>query len=570
MASRFGRRNLVCFYCNKRSGIKYDGLINRWECASCDAINYLDENGDITDPPTASTFADSPLPVERRYAIPRPDSPPVRVTDPFSSTEDSIFCTTCLKNQHLYTSSLAQYEDVDDSSSPNHKDKERQYYKYRQALEKRYPQVCEDCEPKVLEKIKDATKTAKTDYLRKILEKSRSKKTASRKITLPGIIQFTGKNLWYAGIILQLFWHIKMLALAAIYSSTVPFEFSLAPSVSAAIAKFAPINYPRLGLYISTAAVWWNPKFKQLGIGFAKHVSGFGEWYTYQAIILVFRAFVYYIMGTAFMINDPYGSASIATHMFAFVFVIYLAGASHHTIKVDMTPLWMATPERLQNVGPATRSPSSPTTMEDLLNAMTPSKKSRRPVSQDTAPVLPPHLDPIKKERFAALEAMDWAPTPTQAEPVPQYRAFQHSQTSPRSGQLFGEAPVAEQKGPFWYHVPPAPITPAQRLRNPPNQPRLRVTPTEAKGGLFQPTSKIPTLQNSKPKEVEFAQPKLFVKPKDDDLADLMGSFSLGVDQTEDLTAEGFTLKTLGRVLGAALFGGLVLIWIGVIPTPSI
>jgi hypothetical protein len=37
------RKNLVCFYCNKRSGIKYDGFIKQWECRQCDSVNFLDE-----------------------------------------------------------------------------------------------------------------------------------------------------------------------------------------------------------------------------------------------------------------------------------------------------------------------------------------------------------------------------------------------------------------------------------------------------------------------------------------------------------------------------------------------
>lgn len=37
------RKNLVCFYCNKRSDIKYDGFIKQWECRQCDSVNFLDE-----------------------------------------------------------------------------------------------------------------------------------------------------------------------------------------------------------------------------------------------------------------------------------------------------------------------------------------------------------------------------------------------------------------------------------------------------------------------------------------------------------------------------------------------
>jgi hypothetical protein len=33
----------VCFYCNKRSDIKYDGFLTQWECTKCDSVNFLDE-----------------------------------------------------------------------------------------------------------------------------------------------------------------------------------------------------------------------------------------------------------------------------------------------------------------------------------------------------------------------------------------------------------------------------------------------------------------------------------------------------------------------------------------------
>lgn len=43
MAPTFGRKFLTCFYCNKKSGIKYDGLIQQWECGNCESMNFLDE-----------------------------------------------------------------------------------------------------------------------------------------------------------------------------------------------------------------------------------------------------------------------------------------------------------------------------------------------------------------------------------------------------------------------------------------------------------------------------------------------------------------------------------------------
>jgi hypothetical protein len=34
---------LTCFYCGKRSGLKFDVTIRDFLCLHCDATNYLDE-----------------------------------------------------------------------------------------------------------------------------------------------------------------------------------------------------------------------------------------------------------------------------------------------------------------------------------------------------------------------------------------------------------------------------------------------------------------------------------------------------------------------------------------------
>ncbi|KAG8675787.1 hypothetical protein FPOAC1_001780 [Fusarium poae] len=122
-----GTKYLTCFYCGKRSNTKYDGITRQFLCLSCDATNYLDHNGEITDPPVA-TEREAPATL---YANPRPSSP--------SLPQDSIFCTTCLKNQRLFTSSLAQYL-PDDPNHPEYAELERNYYRYRKGLEERYPQ----------------------------------------------------------------------------------------------------------------------------------------------------------------------------------------------------------------------------------------------------------------------------------------------------------------------------------------------------------------------------------------------------------------------------------------------
>lgn len=43
MARFRGGKSLSCFYCGKKSGLKFDGTKRDFLCKYCDATNYLDE-----------------------------------------------------------------------------------------------------------------------------------------------------------------------------------------------------------------------------------------------------------------------------------------------------------------------------------------------------------------------------------------------------------------------------------------------------------------------------------------------------------------------------------------------
>src|SRR5690625_3137734 len=55
MARFRGARYLSCFYCGKRSGLKYDGVTRDFLCLYCDATNYLDEVIARLQPPGPAT-----------------------------------------------------------------------------------------------------------------------------------------------------------------------------------------------------------------------------------------------------------------------------------------------------------------------------------------------------------------------------------------------------------------------------------------------------------------------------------------------------------------------------------
>jgi hypothetical protein len=243
------------------------------------------KNGDITDPPVATQGDPEPA---VQYAAPRAASP-----------SESIFCATCLKNQRLFTASLAQYM-ADDPTQDDSLEAERKYIRYRRSLEKRYPQVCADCSWKVDEAINKAKYTAKTDHLRRMMERTRGRKTVSRNTTLDWF-HSAGRALWWGGLMLQMLWHIKAVSsvLMAVQSDRVMYDpdddgSSIVDQVTTGIGRLGSL-LPAKDIFVNASvaftitSAWWNPQFVSVSRGFTKHLMGVRQWYSFQGLIIMVR-----------------------------------------------------------------------------------------------------------------------------------------------------------------------------------------------------------------------------------------------------------------------------------------
>lgn len=201
------------------------------------------------------------------------------------------------------------------------------------------------------------------------------------------------------------------------------------------------------------------------------------------------------------------------------------------------------------------------------------------PVFETNYPSAPERQPPLDVQYAGLnLEEMDWAPSQLTSS----HRAF-NTTHQPKDAQFFGQTPMVPRPSPFWYKVPPAPITPAQRLRNPPNQPRLRVSSPEVKENFFNNvTRRSPTSEEApengtyerndrKKQGIEFAQQKFFppAPPSEagNTLADLLTGFSLS---SEPEVPKTMTNKDKARHFcqGLALFFALVF-WNQVLNRPS-
>jgi hypothetical protein len=72
--------------------------------------------------------------------------------------------------------------------------------------------------------MRDAEKTAKNDWLRRLMDRSRTRRSAARGngFTLDGSLDFVGKFLWYIGLLGQLLWNIfTVAAITENHSATV-------------------------------------------------------------------------------------------------------------------------------------------------------------------------------------------------------------------------------------------------------------------------------------------------------------------------------------------------------------
>ncbi|KAK7229341.1 hypothetical protein V2G26_001511 [Clonostachys chloroleuca] len=607
MRRRAGRY-LSCFYCGKRSTIRFDGITTEFDCPNCDATNYLDENGEITDPPVAMVQESHPG-VQHTTA---------RQTSPRT---ENIFCSTCLKNQHLFTASLAQYL-PEDSDDPDNEELERDYYKFRRGLEKRYPQVCEQCEVRVNSAIDKAGYTAKTDHLRKMMDLSRQSRLRTNRTSKLDWVYYIGRLIWWGGFLLQMSWHLK--GFLEIIISQKDSESGMSDpedegrwqSLIGRVLSMLPPKHAllRFSLWAGLFVVWWNPQFVKVVRGFTRHLLGLRQWYCFQLLIVAFRLGVINLVD----LDGQPKNAQLSAHLVMAAAMSLLYTLALRAIKVDTTPLFggraPVSPPRPDAPLVQQRS-SEPKGFAEMLNEAldspntTPTRKPNIQSAQVTPAPMQSQSPFLSSSRFRsaasqqfgtpntqaydASDEMDWTPTVESSPPralqgsrTPAVRGFGQGPTS--SLRTFGQAPTNTDSGAFWYKVPPAPLNPAHKLRNPPNQPALIAKPKETGENIFfrgAAAKRGDKLKGgSRDGGVTFNQPKFFAPGKENDetnsLADMLGqSFSLGSGETELDPGEGTQSEKLAALRSETqrqqrtaveiiVVGGIVVVWLLMLTMP--
>ncbi|KAI0008406.1 Ima1 N-terminal domain-containing protein [Xylariaceae sp. FL0662B] len=584
MATLWSRKNLSCFYCGRRSKLRFEGQ-KSFVCSICDATNWLDEHGDITDPPSATSSIDR---IQVQYAVPR--SAGVRSPSPLlppdrTSSEEPVFCTTCLRNQHMLTSSLAQFEWPDDVSSAEYAVRERKYFALRKDLEKRYPQMCNKCMPKVEKKLHEASYNAQTDHLRRMMARTRSQRREVKRRGVLDAIDLTAKWSWHLGFTLQFVWHTVMVCSLVIGWYSMGEGKSWMTSILKNVQQIGQDRLP----HVDQAMQWavnlgmcsfpWNPRFKQTIRGFTAHILGFRQWYTYQLLILLMR-FVCLSMAQYGASKGLPAAAQLGAQLVVAALTGHVYRAARKSIHTDTTPLFRQKPsvisEQVSPAGSASKNDSND--LGNILDEILDSPSETRAGASSNSPgssayhtnstntnLLANSYDRLGESSFATSkigslnlsspmqverpapqithydEEMDWSPSASQHRAFSSYNPYRVKNMNPR----FSDAPIEPKSGPFWYKVPQAPISPAQKLRNPPMRPIIRESPKEKKENFFQSTARGPVDIGSpgpgSSSNINFADPKFYApEPKDDPRDNLSNmfasSFSISPDPDEERT----------------------------------
>ncbi|KAI1122805.1 hypothetical protein F5Y10DRAFT_67711 [Nemania abortiva] len=565
MVALRSRRFLRCFYCGQRSNIQFEAQ-ESFVCPKCDATNWLDRNGEITDPPAAP---DSPKRNPLKYATPRPSayrspSPVDPATE--GAASESVFCATCLRNQQMLSSSLSQFEWPDDVTGSEYRARERKYWELRKSLEKRYPQVCAACLSKVNKRLHDASYMAQTDHLRRMMDRTRSHRTEVKSRGPLDVLDFLGKLSWYAAFALQAVWHISVVSLLLTepYASVRDGHWIYVILGASYRIGAAMLPYPdwimQWAIHIGLCSFPWNPRFKQSIRGFTAHILGFRQWYTYQLFTLIMRYIALSIWQYSKSQELP-ATTQLGPQLVISLIMVYVYLTAKKTIHTNTAPLFRRPAELTADLhiglddGPTAKgSDDLGNILDDILHLSPAQKKKAVQVSQQQLTPLTPAAGrlprslgdstdsaaPISGITSGSMQSsreeppttpddnkMDWMPSGSQHRAFSSYNPHKTKNTNPR----FGDSPVEPKAGPIWYKIPPAPTTPAQRLRNPPMRPIIRESPKDKGETLFQSTRQQPIdlgdRAQGNPPGLNIAPPKFYaLQPKDDPRDNLSSMFA--------------------------------------------
>ena len=403
-----------------------------------------------------------------------------------------------------------------DTTDPRYAEFEANLPKYKQELEERYPPVCANCENAVSKRIRAAGTFAKADYLRRVMEKTRTIGLTNNTWTSVSILRATGGLLWFFAAGILVLWN-GFGALADLQTNQNDLidgqrELNVFQCMGEAGAlghihsacAIGVYHYAGWGVAASLASSWWNPIMRRRIID---RTTGLKEFYKLQAILVVARCGTWYLLGK----GDQRGLDAALIRMIHATMLAMNIGVSllaYCTPRIAKTPLInfhddhepLVTGKEAQTKHVPTSLPLSTDTQ-----VITTSASVSFPFNKaNTSPI----KERYHQEIIDTDEDLDLNDAMDIDSPQPKHNFRPVSSRTPKT--------VSQEPSPFYGKLPPAPVSQEHRLRNPPNKPSFQKTSSERQDKFFQsmvqPRSDTGNGKLDSSTEFRLQEPKLVIK----------------------------------------------------------
>lgn len=198
-------------------------------------------------------------------------------------------------------------------TASNFSELERQASQYRSDLQERYPQVCESCAPRVEARIKATGYAAKTDHLRRMMDRTRNANPRQSSWCWKHFAVVIGTLGWVGSAAGQLFWNIlgalprmeQELGLvdedelqSMSHCIWQVFETKEVTPQCLAAFEFVASSAMATGLL----CLWWHPRLWYKLSGKFGRLTGLTEYYKSHVMFLAFR----FVGGKALGKHSPF------------------------------------------------------------------------------------------------------------------------------------------------------------------------------------------------------------------------------------------------------------------------
>lgn len=416
------------------------------------------------------------------------------------SEPERLFCNTCQRNQLLLNKTLAEY--LPDEDDPEYEKYANSLDAYRDELEDRYPQVCQDCLPRVQDQIRAAGYAAKADNLRRMIDRSRehSKTVQTSRQTWTLRLIALAKWVYISSIVVGLAWHT--LGLMVVPDDVTDEELGWGICLKRVILSrrvnsycvMSPLRVKLLqgSLVADILTIWWNPKLASKTNSITGRIRGLKSLWFVRATVLILRVLSFLYWKGAAVYSSNLKSFHIS-NIFLIIAITLSFTLTWKTVRIVYTPV--AFPEETYIPSapntPAKRprssyKPAHPhiSTFDTMAQGFTSSFQF------DSSSALPPSptlteasttshytefTTPAQKSVYQD-DSMDWTPTarrfaPSASEILPPQFATQRPIKSASPNPQSRHEPVSlfakPDPNPFRHRVPPAPKAPLQASLDP-------------------------------------------------------------------------------------------------------